>query len=115
MVVAMPGSGASDPRAVKLAVIAVQFTARMAQFAALLTHFAAVLDHFAVDGMYPRVGGSRASMGQGGSGGNGGGQREERGCQQKLAHRILLQAGSHGLRPRTHNGPDQLNRPGTAR
>lgn len=108
----MPGSGASNPGAVKLAVIAVQFTARMAQLAALLTHFAAILHDFAVESMNSRI---RASVSQGGSGGNGGGQREESGCQQKLAHRILLQAGSHGLRPRTHNTPDQLNGLGTAR
>lgn len=111
MVVAMPRPGASDPRAVKLAVIAVQFTARMAQLAAILTHFAAILHDFAVDGMDSRI---RTGVSQGGSGGNGRGQREERGCQQKLAHRILLKAGSHGLRPLMHIAPDQLNRPGTA-
>lgn len=111
MVVAVPRPGASDPRAVKLAVIAVQLAARMAQLAALLTHFAAILHDFTVESMNSRI---RTGVSQGGSGGNGGGQREERGCQQKLAHRILLQAGSHGLRPRTHNAPDQLNRPGTA-
>lgn len=91
MVVAMPGSGTGNPRPVKLAVIAVQFAAGMAKLAALLTHFAAVLHDFAVDGMDSRI---RPSVSQGGSGGNGRGQREERGCQQKLAHRILLRIGS---------------------
>ncbi|KPF83127.1 hypothetical protein IP83_10900 [Novosphingobium sp. AAP93] len=111
MVVAMPGSGTGNPGPVKLSMIAVQLAAGMAKLAALLAHFAAVLHHFAVDGMDSRI---RTGVSRGGSGGNGRGQREERGCQQKLAHRILLQAGSHGLRPPMHIAPDQLNRPGTA-
>lgn len=112
MVVTMPRPGAGNPRAVELAMIAVQLAAGMAKLAALFAHFAAVLHDFTVDGMDSRI---RAGVSQGGSGGNGGGQGEERGCQQKLAHRILLKAGSHGLRPRTHNAPDQLNGLGTAR
>lgn len=111
MMVAVPRPGAGNPCAVQFAVIAVQFTARMAQFTPLLAHFVAVAHDVAVDGM-------GTAMANGGSGmglSECGGQREESGCQQKLAHEILLQAGPHCLRPRTHNASDQLNRLGTAR
>jgi hypothetical protein len=94
VVVAMPGPGAGDTRAVELALIAAQFMAVAAQLAAFFAHFVAIANDYAVDGVGTGIGSDRTGMGLGHRGGHSGGQREERGCQQKLAHRILLQKGS---------------------
>ena len=90
----MPRPGAGEASAVELAVIAPQFVARLAQLAALFAHFAAIMDDIAVDGMDAGIGRSRPGVGLGDGRGDGGGQGEERSCQQKLAHGILLQSGS---------------------
>ncbi len=90
----MPGPGAGDTRAVELALIAAQFMAVVAQLAAFFTHFMAIANDFAVDGVGAGISSHGTGMGLGHGRSHSGGQREERGCQQKLAHRILLQTGS---------------------
>lgn len=76
--------------AVKLALIVMQFTPRMAQFAALLTHFAAVVRHIVVErlntGMVRRWAGM--SLGERRS------ERKNGSGQQELAHGNLLPMGS---------------------
>ena len=93
--VTMPGAGAGDAGAVQLAPVMPQFVARPMQIAPLFAHFAAILHDFTVNGVNTGIRRSRAGVGLGNGGGNSRGQREERGGQQKLAHRILLQTGSH--------------------
>lgn len=91
----MPCAGAGGTCAVQFASITAQLMAVMAQLAALFAHFVTITDNLAVDGMDTAMANRRAGMGLGESRGDRGTQGEERGCQQKLAHRILLQTGSH--------------------
>lgn len=90
MPVVMPRPGTRNARAFKPVLIAPQLMARAVQLAPLLAHCVTILDDLAVDRMNTGIGRSGASMGLS----NGRGQREERSCQQELAHRILLQTGS---------------------
>jgi hypothetical protein len=101
MAMPCPGTGA-----VQFAAITAQLTALLPQFAALFAHFMAIADDIAVDGTRPGMTLSGVAMGLR----EGRGQREERGCEQKLAHRILLQTGSQFARPPVNNIFPRLNR-----